>query len=73
LKWYEDTISLENNSILKCELFFERKVVLNFQLEMKLTFWPALFDDAGEGLESSIFLGKALDLAEGFIFHWKIL
>ena len=40
---------------------------------MKRTLWPALFDDASEGLEDSIFLSKVLDLAESFIFHWKIL
>jgi len=73
LKWCDNTVSLENNSILKCKFFFERKVLLNFQWEMKRTLWPALFDDASEGLEDSIFLSKVLDLAESFIFHWKIL
>ena len=73
MKWYDDTVSLENNSILKCELFFERKVVLNFGRGMELIFWSALFNDASELLENSIFLSKVLDLAEGFIFHWKIL
>ena len=66
LKWYDDTVSLKNNSILKCKLFFERKVVLNFRWEMELTFWPALFNDTSEGLENNIFLSKVLDLAEGF-------
>ena len=36
-------------------------------------YWAALFDDASEGLEDSMFLRKVLDLAKSFIFHWKIL
>ena len=64
LKWYDDTVSLEKNSILKCYLFFERKVVLNFWRETELTLWPALFDDASEGLENSILLSKVVVFSE---------
>ena len=36
-------------------------------------FLASLNDDESEDRKDSIFLSKVLDLAESFIFHWKML
>ena len=68
LKRYDNAVPFENNSILWCKFFFEWKVVLNFQWEMKLTFWPALFDDASEGLAIASWIWQRVSSFTGRYF-----